>query len=92
MLHILTNSCLPACTFPLSNSAVNVTAAKKVEGTAALVADSADASCPETCIADATIEIVIDGTCRYAVFTPKGTDCPVAAGTVTINATTGECC
>jgi hypothetical protein len=69
---------------------VNVTRAKKVEGAATLVADSAGATCPETCIEAATIEITIDGNCRYAVFTPTGADCAVAAGVVTLNAN-GEC-
>jgi hypothetical protein len=72
---------------------VNVTRAKTVEGTATLVPDSADESCPEVCIAEADVEIIVDGTCRYAVFTfTNGTDCPVAAGIVAIDSKTGECC
>jgi hypothetical protein len=71
---------------------VDVSKAKTVEGKATLVEGSADDTCPKTCIAEATIVITIEGDCRYAVFTPNGTDCSVAAGTVAINATTGEFC
>lgn len=67
-----------------TSSAVDLTKAAKVTGTATLVPNTTSEDCPATCMDEAEVEITVSGQCSYATFTPSGADCPAAVGTVTL--------